>query len=42
VVQVRRTGKGCPSYVVRSDGEAVVLDASLEPEVYLWLAEGRG
>jgi glyoxylase-like metal-dependent hydrolase (beta-lactamase superfamily II)/rhodanese-related sulfurtransferase len=42
VVQVRRTGKGCLSYVVGSDGEAVVVDASLEPEVYLWLAEGRG
>jgi rhodanese-related sulfurtransferase len=41
VVQVRRTGKGCLSYVARSDGEAVVVDASLEPEVYLWLAEGR-
>jgi len=41
VVQVRRTGKGCLSYVVGSDGEAVVIDASLEPEVYLWLAEGR-
>src|SRR5215213_4126482 len=41
VVQVRRTGKGCLSYVARSDCEAVVLDASLEPEVYIWLAEGR-
>jgi glyoxylase-like metal-dependent hydrolase (beta-lactamase superfamily II)/rhodanese-related sulfurtransferase len=42
VVQVRRTGKGCLSYVVGSDGEALVVDASLDPEVYLWLAEGRG
>jgi glyoxylase-like metal-dependent hydrolase (beta-lactamase superfamily II)/rhodanese-related sulfurtransferase len=42
VVQMRRTGKGCLSYVVGSDGEAVVVDASLEPEVYLWLAEERG
>jgi glyoxylase-like metal-dependent hydrolase (beta-lactamase superfamily II)/rhodanese-related sulfurtransferase len=42
VVQMRRTGKGCLSYVVGSDGEAIVVDASLEPEVYLWLAEERG
>ena len=42
VVQMRRTGKGCLSYVVGSDGEAVVVDASLEPEVYRWLAEERG
>jgi glyoxylase-like metal-dependent hydrolase (beta-lactamase superfamily II)/rhodanese-related sulfurtransferase len=42
VVQMRRTGKGCLSYVVSSDGEAVVVDASLDPEVYLWLVEGRG
>jgi glyoxylase-like metal-dependent hydrolase (beta-lactamase superfamily II) len=41
VVQVRRTGKGCLSYVVGSDGEAVVVDASLDPEVYIWLAESR-
>jgi glyoxylase-like metal-dependent hydrolase (beta-lactamase superfamily II)/rhodanese-related sulfurtransferase len=42
VVQMRRTGKGCLSYVVGSDGEAVVVDASLDPEVYLWLAKERG
>jgi glyoxylase-like metal-dependent hydrolase (beta-lactamase superfamily II) len=41
VIQVRRTGKGCLSYVVGSDGEAAVIDASLEPEVYLELAEER-
>jgi glyoxylase-like metal-dependent hydrolase (beta-lactamase superfamily II) len=42
VIQVRRTGKGCLSYVVGSDGEAVVIEASLDPEVYLELAGGRG
>jgi glyoxylase-like metal-dependent hydrolase (beta-lactamase superfamily II) len=42
VVQVRRTGKGCLSYLVGSGGEAAVIDASLDPEVYLDLAEGRG
>jgi glyoxylase-like metal-dependent hydrolase (beta-lactamase superfamily II) len=34
VVQVRRTGKGCLSYIVESDGEAVVIDASLDAKVY--------
>jgi glyoxylase-like metal-dependent hydrolase (beta-lactamase superfamily II)/rhodanese-related sulfurtransferase len=42
VVQVRRTGKGCLSYAVRSGDEALVIDASVEPEVYLMLAEERG
>src|SRR5919199_1696982 len=32
VVQVRRTGKGCLSYIVESEGEAVVIDAALGPE----------
>jgi glyoxylase-like metal-dependent hydrolase (beta-lactamase superfamily II)/rhodanese-related sulfurtransferase len=41
VMQVRRTGKGWLSYVVGSDGEALVIDAALEPEVYIHLAEGR-
>jgi len=38
VIQVRRTGKGCLSYVVASGGEAAVFDPSLPPEVYLNLA----
>lgn len=42
VVQFRRTGKGCLSYVIASSGEAAVIDASLPPEVYLRLAEKRG
>jgi PadR family transcriptional regulator len=29
VVQVRRTGKGCLSYVVASEGEAAVIDPSV-------------
>ena len=41
VIQVRRTGKGCLSYLVGSGGEAAVIDASVDPEVYLDLAEGR-
>jgi glyoxylase-like metal-dependent hydrolase (beta-lactamase superfamily II) len=42
VIQVRRTGKGCLSYIIGSGGEAAVIDASLDPEVYVELAEQRG
>jgi glyoxylase-like metal-dependent hydrolase (beta-lactamase superfamily II)/rhodanese-related sulfurtransferase len=42
VLQVRRTGKGCLSYFVASGGEAAVIDPSVEPDVYLDLAERRG
>jgi rhodanese-related sulfurtransferase len=42
VVQVRRAGKGCLSYVIYSGREAVVIDASVAPEVYLELVAGRG
>jgi glyoxylase-like metal-dependent hydrolase (beta-lactamase superfamily II) len=42
VIQVRRTGKGCLSYLVGSDSEAAVIDAALEPEVYLYLAHSYG
>lgn len=42
VIQVRRTGKGCLSYLIGSGGEAAVIDAAVEPEVYLGLAEERG
>ena len=42
VVQVRRTGKGCLSYIVESDSEAVVIDASLDPDVYVKLLRERG
>ncbi|HEV8393731.1 MAG TPA: MBL fold metallo-hydrolase [Vicinamibacterales bacterium] len=42
VVQVRRTGKGCLSYIVGSQGTAVVIDASVSPQVYLDLAQARG
>jgi glyoxylase-like metal-dependent hydrolase (beta-lactamase superfamily II) len=42
VVQVRRTGKGCLSYVVGSGGDAAVIDPSVSPEVYVALAEKRG
>jgi glyoxylase-like metal-dependent hydrolase (beta-lactamase superfamily II)/rhodanese-related sulfurtransferase len=42
IVQVRRTGKGCLSYLIGSDGEAAVIDASLDPAVYHELAARHG
>jgi len=42
VLQLRRTGKGCLSYLIGSGEEALVVDASLPPEVYLTLAQQRG
>ena len=42
VTQVRRTGKGCLSYLISSDGEAAVIDPSVEPGVYVSLARERG
>ena len=42
VIQVRRTGKGCLSYIVGSSGEAVVIDPSVSPDVYLELAHRHG
>jgi len=42
VVQVRRTGKGCLSYLIGNAGEAAVIDAALDPEVYQGLAAERG
>jgi glyoxylase-like metal-dependent hydrolase (beta-lactamase superfamily II) len=42
VIQVRRTGKGCLSYLIASNGAAAVIDPALEPEVYLSLAQENG
>lgn len=42
IIQVRRTGKGCLSYLIGSNGVAAVIDAALEPEVYLSLARRYG
>lgn len=42
VIQVRRTGKGCLSYLAGSGGEAAVIDPSVSPRVYLELARRRG
>lgn len=42
VIQARRTGKGCLSYLIGDEGEAVVVDPALPPPVYQRLAAGRG
>ena len=42
VMQVRRTGKGCLSYILSSASDAVLIDASVESAVYLRLAAERG
>jgi glyoxylase-like metal-dependent hydrolase (beta-lactamase superfamily II) len=39
---VRRTGKGCLSYLIGADGVAAVVDPALAPEVYLALAQEYG
>jgi len=41
-VQLRRTGKGCLSYLIGSQGDAVVIDASLDPQVYHRVAGEHG
>lgn len=38
VIQLRRTGKGCLSYLIGSGDEAAVIDPALEPHVYLEVA----
>jgi glyoxylase-like metal-dependent hydrolase (beta-lactamase superfamily II)/rhodanese-related sulfurtransferase len=38
-IQVRRNGKGCLSYVLGSRGEAIVVDPSLDDEVYLQIVQ---
>jgi glyoxylase-like metal-dependent hydrolase (beta-lactamase superfamily II) len=42
VIQVRRTGKGCLSYLIGNTDEAVVIDAALPPEVYQEFAAKHG
>jgi glyoxylase-like metal-dependent hydrolase (beta-lactamase superfamily II)/rhodanese-related sulfurtransferase len=42
ITQIRRTGKGCLSYIVGSKREAAVVDASVDPEIYLKIAQERG
>ncbi len=42
ILQIRRTGKGCLSYLVGSDGEAFVIDPSVDTQVYEQLARQHG
>jgi glyoxylase-like metal-dependent hydrolase (beta-lactamase superfamily II)/rhodanese-related sulfurtransferase len=42
VVQVRRIGKGCLSYLLGSDAQAAVIDPAVDPAVFIELASQRG
>lgn len=42
VIQVRRAAKGVLSYVIGSGTEAVVIDAALDPDVYLSIVQQNG
>lgn len=42
IIQVRRTGKGCLSYMVGIEGTAAVIDASVDHQVYLDAARRNG
>lgn len=42
LIQVRRTGKGCLSYLIGSNGVAAIIDPALEPDLYLGLAQNNG
>ena len=42
IVQLRRTGKGCLSYLIGSNGDAAVVDPSLEPQIYRRVADEHG
>jgi glyoxylase-like metal-dependent hydrolase (beta-lactamase superfamily II)/rhodanese-related sulfurtransferase len=42
ILQVRRVGKGCLSYIIGSGDDAAVVDAALDPSVYVELAERNG
>ena len=42
VIQIRRPAKGVLSYLVGSEGEAVAIDASLDPTVYIDIASQNG
>ena len=42
IIQLRRTGKGCLSYIIISNKEAVVVDASLPLEAYQEIIQKEG
>jgi glyoxylase-like metal-dependent hydrolase (beta-lactamase superfamily II)/rhodanese-related sulfurtransferase len=42
IVQVRRVAKGCLSYIIGSGTSAMVIDASLDPQIYIDIANAHG
>lgn len=42
IIQVRRSSKGVISYIIGSNGEAMVIDAALDPQVYIDVAQSNG
>jgi glyoxylase-like metal-dependent hydrolase (beta-lactamase superfamily II) len=42
ILQIRRTGKGCLSYLIGAGGAAIVIDAALDSAVYQTLAAQHG
>ncbi len=38
IIQIRRSAKGCLSYIIGSNGEAMVVDAALDPDIYQKIA----
>jgi glyoxylase-like metal-dependent hydrolase (beta-lactamase superfamily II) len=42
LIQIRRNGKGCLSYVLVSNGDAAVIDPCVDVEVYTSIAEREG
>jgi glyoxylase-like metal-dependent hydrolase (beta-lactamase superfamily II)/rhodanese-related sulfurtransferase len=41
IVQLRRTGKGCLSYIINSANQAIIIDASLPKDVYEEMLNGN-
>lgn len=42
IIQIRRNAKGCLSYIIGSKNTALVVDASLDPAIYINIAKNEG